>query len=44
MRTLSVYSADHVLLQSFDRGSQAWIVTGTKRGVLSWWKPPLMES
>ncbi|KAI9456091.1 WD40-repeat-containing domain protein [Boletus coccyginus] len=29
---------------SFDRGPQAWIVTGTKRGVLSWWKPPLMES
>jgi len=28
----------------FDRGSQACIVTGTKRGILSWWKPPLMDS
>ncbi|KAG9318110.1 hypothetical protein JVU11DRAFT_177 [Chiua virens] len=28
----------------YDRGSQACIVTGTKSGLLSWWKPPLMES
>lgn len=44
MRTLSVHSANDVSLQCFDRGPQVWIVTGTKRGVLSWWKPPLMES
>lgn len=33
-----------ICLQCFDRGLQASIVTGTKRGILSWWKPPLTES
>ncbi|KIK94626.1 hypothetical protein PAXRUDRAFT_827796 [Paxillus rubicundulus Ve08.2h10] len=30
-------------ISTFDRGSSAYIITGTKRGLLSWWKPPLAE-
>ncbi|KAH7890050.1 WD40-repeat-containing domain protein [Phlebopus sp. FC_14] len=36
--------SEHIqAVASFDRGANAYIVTGTKRGLLSWWKPPPLE-